>query len=119
MNKSCPHFALLALVVLAASGYSGAQTYSVLYSFGSASGDGIAPSGTLARDSAGNLYGVTQVGGTNAVGTIFKLDSNNTETILYNFNLPPDAMLPLYGVIRSNSGAIYGPAGGGQYGSGN
>jgi len=118
VNKPYPHSALLALVVIAASCYSGAQTYSVLHSFGSTSGDGIGPSGTLARDSSGNLYGVTQVGGTNAVGTIFKLASN-TETILYNFNLTPDAMLPLYGVIRSNSGTIYGPAGGGRYGSGN
>ena len=116
---SRPRFALLALVVIAASCYSVAQTYSVLYNFGSASGDGIDPSGTLARDSAGNLFGVTQVGGTNAVGTIFKLDSSNTETILYNFNLTPDAMLPLYGVIRNNSGTIYGPAEGGRYGSGN
>jgi uncharacterized repeat protein (TIGR03803 family) len=118
VNKSCLHFALLALVVIAPSCFSGAQTYSVLYAFGSASGGGIQPSGTLARDSAGNLYGVTQGGGRNAVGTIFKLDSSNTETILYNFNLPPDAMLPVYGVIRSSLGAIYGPAGGGRYGNG-
>jgi len=55
VNKPYPHSAILALVVIAASCYSGAQTYSVLYSFGSTSGDGIGPSGTLARDSSGNL----------------------------------------------------------------
>lgn len=116
MNKLCWASVFLVLIFFATPD-SNAQTYSVLYNFGAFSGDGIGPSGTLARDSAGNIYGATQSGGTQGVGIIFKLDSSNAETILYNFNLPPDAISPPYGVVRSSSGAIYGSANGGRNGT--
>jgi len=117
VNKFFWASALVILLVLSANTHSTAQTYSVLYSFGNVTGDGISPSGTLARDSAGNLYGTTQSGGTQGVGIIFKLDSSNAETILYNFSLAPDAISPPYGVVRSNSGALYGSANGGRNGT--
>jgi len=50
---------------------SGSET--VLYSFGSQSGDGLFPFGSLIFDHRGNLYGTTLGGGANGGGTVFKL----------------------------------------------
>jgi len=44
----------------------------VLHKFGESSTDGRDPSGGVIRDSAGNLYGTTYYGGTDACGTVFK-----------------------------------------------
>jgi len=50
----------------------GAET--VLYSFaGRHAGDGSGPLGALLLDSAGNLYGTTDAGGTRNVGTVFEI----------------------------------------------
>jgi len=62
----------------------------VLHSFPNpkSTDDGSEPSGGVAIDSAGNLYGTTHEGGANGAGTIFELTpggSGRTETILYNF----------------------------------
>jgi len=43
----------------------------ILYPF--TAGTGGTPSGALIRDSAGNLYGTTQFGGTSGYGVIFEL----------------------------------------------
>jgi uncharacterized repeat protein (TIGR03803 family) len=50
---------------------SGVET--VVYSFGTNSGEGIGPSGALLQTSDGNLYGTTTAGGTANAGTVFKL----------------------------------------------
>jgi len=64
------------------SGYSGCGTIykitptgiaTVLYSFGSAPGDGAVPTGALLQASDGNLYGTTSAGGAQNQGTVFKL----------------------------------------------
>src|SRR5579872_2436515 len=67
----------------------GGYSETVLYDFkGYGSGDGFSPYGALARDSAGNLYGTTQGGGTNSTGTVYMLSPKTgggwTERILYN-----------------------------------
>lgn len=48
-----------------------------LYSFDPASGDGTSPTG-LAASSDGNLYGTTSFGGTNYLGTIFRMRPNGS-----------------------------------------
>lgn len=70
--------------------------------------DGANPTGSLLMDSAGNLYGTTQVGaGTiGGVGTLYKLDPSNNETILLVFG-SQDAV-PASGVIMDASGNFYG-----------
>ncbi len=45
---------------------------SVLYSFGTGT-DGQYPYAGLIQDASGNLYGTTQQGGTNGLGTVFKI----------------------------------------------
>jgi uncharacterized repeat protein (TIGR03803 family) len=93
----------------------GAET--VLYSFGSAP-DGYLPSGSLIRDAAGNLYGVTSNGGY-GYGTVYKLDATGAETVLYRFTGGSDGSVPLSGLVRDSNGNFYGTTYvGGVFGSG-
>jgi uncharacterized repeat protein (TIGR03803 family) len=76
--------------------------------------DGNEPQGTLFRDSQGNLYGTTSLGGNNGCqlnlgcGTVFKLDTNGNETVLYAFTGGADGAGPVAGVIRDAAGNLYG-----------
>ena len=83
---------------------------SILYDFGSTgAGDGAYPSGTLVRDPAGSLYGTTMQGGAVGAGTVFKLDSNNNETIIHSFAATAaDGAVPGGGVLRDGAGNLYG-----------
>jgi uncharacterized repeat protein (TIGR03803 family) len=81
---------------------------------GIASGDGANSIGGLVMDSAGNLYGVTQVGGTacanssNGCGTIFEIDASGNETILHSFN-GSDGYLPYANLILdAKTNILYG-----------
>lgn len=62
----------------------GTSTESVVYSFGTNSGDGNEPLSALTEDSSGNLYGTTLFGGAHSDGTVFEL-SSGTESLLYSF----------------------------------
>ena len=118
--KSRLVFAFVLAIVATAAVPAHSQTYSVLYNFNRYAGDGIGPLGTLVQDPAGNLYGTTQGGGKNSLGTVFRLSPKGEETILYNFTLPPDGMLPQRGVIRDRAGNLYGTTyEGGRYGTHN
>jgi hypothetical protein len=60
----------------------------VLHNFQNNGQDGAIPDGGPILDSAGNLYGVTQIGGTHLTGTAFELlrqSGNWTEKIRHNF----------------------------------
>lgn len=94
---------------------SGGWKESVLYNFrGTQTGFG--PSGPLAFDAAGSLYGTTS-GTFNAMaGTVFKLDSTSSgwkHRILWQFN-EKDGAGPHYGVVFDKFGALYGTANGGD-----
>lgn len=95
----------------------------ILYSFCSQSGctDGYNPDGGVVRDGAGNLYGTTLNGGSNArncsifqsgiCGTVFKIDSTGAETVLYSFCASggcPDGAGPYAGVVLDKNGNLYG-----------
>ena len=79
----------------------------VLYSFKGLT-DGSSPSGPLIRDAAGNFLGTTRSGGASGAGTIYKLDPNGNETILYSFTGGTDGADPCAGVIRDTAGNLYG-----------
>lgn len=93
---------------------------SVLYSFMGAKDGGI-PTGILAADGAGNLYGVTGEGGTkrcsssvnNATGcgTVFEVTASGKETVLHAFTGGSGGASPVGGVIRDASGNLYGATG--------
>jgi uncharacterized repeat protein (TIGR03803 family) len=82
--------------------------------------DGANPSGSLLLDSKGNLYGVTSQGGRGG-GTLFKIDPNGTETVLYSFgsNGNKDGAVPKGKLITDSAGNFYGTTfEGGTHGSG-
>ena len=98
---------------------SAGWTETVLYNFQGGTKDGANPSGTLAVDSAGNIYGTTISGGSGN-GVVFKLTPSGTgwtETVLHVFGM---GQTPINsGVIIDGSGALFGEtAGGGTAGNG-
>ena len=93
-------------------------TEKILHSFG-ASGDGAQPYCALTLDTAGNLYGTTNVGGAYSYGTVFKLTPSGTETPLWSFGQGTDGANPVAGVVLDTKGNLYGTTEyGGAYGSG-
>jgi uncharacterized repeat protein (TIGR03803 family) len=63
-------------------------TETVLYHFTGAA-DGDLPMSGLLMDPKGNLYGVTEIGGTHGIGNVFKLAPNGTLTSIYSFGSSP------------------------------
>jgi uncharacterized repeat protein (TIGR03803 family) len=61
----------------------------VLYSFTGGT-DGKQPWAGVIQDSAGNLYGTTQLGGAHGLGVVFKVDATGHETVLHSFAGSPD-----------------------------
>jgi uncharacterized repeat protein (TIGR03803 family) len=92
---------------------SGRET--VLYKF-KGPPDGNTPNSFLASDKLGNLYGVTEDGGEDSAGTVFKVDKRGRETILHNFTGGSDGCLPVAGLIADTSGNFYGVTGEGGVG---
>src|SRR5580658_2903313 len=88
---------------------SGSET--ILYSF-KGTPDGSGPVAPLLLDAAGNLYGTTNLGGASGHGTVFKLDTNNTETVLYSFEGGADGSYPDAGLIMDRAGNLYGTSAG-------
>jgi uncharacterized repeat protein (TIGR03803 family) len=75
--------------------------------------DGAAPRATLIRDASGNLYGTTFSGGGQSCGregcgTVFKIDSSNTFTVLHRFTGAPDGANPWAGLVADEAGNLYG-----------
>ena len=98
---------------------AGATNWSdtILYSF-AGSGDAAFPSGGLVADQAGNLYGVTLLGGANNLGAVYQLSPPTTEgglwteTVIFSFS-GPDGTLPSGQLQFDQSGALYGTTDGG------
>ena len=86
----------------------------VLYTFTGGTDGGI-PIGRVMRDSAGNLYGITSLGGdpTCSCGTVYKLTKSGTLKVLHSFKGGKDGAQneaqPELGLVMV-SGELYGPA---------
>lgn len=106
-------------ITLAAAIPAGAQTYTVLHTFGGGQ-DGASPTSGVAMDHSGNLYGTTTTGGTYDSGVAYKLTrfgSGWISTNLHSFR-PADGYAPAAGPVFGPDGALYGAAAlGGQGGS--
>jgi uncharacterized repeat protein (TIGR03803 family) len=85
----------------------GSGKESVLYKF-KAPPDGDTPQSLLARDNQGNVYGITQDGGEDSYGTIFKVKKHGKETVLHSFTGDSDGCIPWAGLIADSDGNLYG-----------
>jgi len=83
----------------------------VLYNFNAkpASVDGKFPDGGLVQATDGTFYGVTDGGGTNGQGTLFKITSAGVYTVLYNFASATGAV-PQNTLRLHTNGKFYGQA---------
>lgn len=109
-NNLCNGSGCGAVFKLAPNG-SGGYTESVLYAF-TGGNDGAAPMAGLILDSAGNLYGTTEAGGSDDIGTVFKLapyGGGYIESVLYTFTGSEDAV-PEGALVMDSSGNLYGTA---------
>jgi uncharacterized repeat protein (TIGR03803 family) len=79
----------------------------VLYSF-TGGADGGLPWAGVVRDSAGNLYGTTVLGGTYQEGTVFEMNTTGQETVLYSFSGAEDGCEPFAGLTLDSLGNLYG-----------
>jgi len=86
-----------------------AQTFSVLYNFGTNSGDPMYPSnpGIIAQGRDGNLYSTTPVGGAGSNGAAFKITPKGDLKILYNFD-GSSGEFPDSGLTLGMDGNFYG-----------
>jgi uncharacterized repeat protein (TIGR03803 family) len=85
-----------------------AGTESVIYTF-TGGLDGTSPSGGVALDSAGNLYGTAYLGGSYGLGTVYEVNPEGAFSLLHTFEgAPSDGGLPNSGLVRDSNGNLYG-----------
>jgi len=85
-------------------------TLTTLYSFCAQGGcpDGESPGADLIQATDGNLYGTTNLGGADGVGTIFRITPGGTLTTLYSFTGADEN--PVAGLVQATNGEFYGTA---------
>ena len=112
---------MLALVLFAVSAWAADQE-KVLHSFNRKGAEAALPDASLILDAAGNLYGTTYRGGTQNLGTIFKLTPDGeggwTDMVLHSFGEGTDGFFPEAGLIFDAAGNLYGTTSGGGIHSG-
>lgn len=89
---------------------SGTETVLHIFTEGA---DGNAPNAAPILDSAGNLYGDTEMGGLNCngdvgCGIIYKVGADGSYSILYSFKSFDDGFEPLGSLYRDDAGDLYG-----------
>jgi uncharacterized repeat protein (TIGR03803 family) len=93
-------------------GASGKWELQVIHAFTGGNDGSSGSAGRLILDGAGNLYGVTTVGGANGKGVAFELSLAKSGmwrlTPLYAFKDQPDGALPYGGLYFDRLGNLYG-----------
>jgi len=102
--------ATLLMTAVVATQFLQAQTLRTLHAFKGP--EGSYPLASMIRDSAGNLYGTTDLGGnmscSSGCGTVFKLKAGKL-TVLHAFAGPPnDGANPQVRLLRNAGGNLYG-----------
>jgi uncharacterized repeat protein (TIGR03803 family) len=98
-------------VVYGVSRRHGTWRESVIHTFTGGADGSVGSLGRLLIDPSGNLYGVTEEGGTARNGTVFELSRRKGTwnlTTLYTFAGAPDAASPYGGLVADSSGNLYG-----------
>ena len=98
-------------------------TFTRLHSFSGPPTDGLNPYAPLIQANDGNFYGTTFLGGTSNFGTVFRITTGGTVTILHAFCTQsgcPDGGNPRAGLVQASDGNLYGETlsgGANNYGS--
>ncbi len=86
--------------------------YTVLHSFAGRPNDGRGSVAKVTLDSAGNIYGTTEEGGSygggNGFGTIFKVATDGTESLLHSFGAGGDGRTPKGAMVLEPNGDMIG-----------
>jgi uncharacterized repeat protein (TIGR03803 family) len=82
-------------------------TLATLHTFEGAPVDGAFPIGNLIQGEDGSLYGTTFHGGANDQGTVFKISTSGTLTLLHSFD-GSDGLQPYAGLVQNTDGDFYG-----------
>jgi uncharacterized repeat protein (TIGR03803 family) len=108
---------LLILIAISATTSAYAQTFYVLYNFGSHAGDPANPSGIVAQGRDGNLYTTSPYGGAyrygcgEGCGAVFEVSPSGQLRVLYSFCSQAncaDGSLPYGGLTLGTDGNFYG-----------
>ena len=102
--------AVLALTVAGAAIPAQAQTYKVVYNFGSHTNDPITPGAGpnfIAQGRDGNLYSMSWQGGSDGRGAAFKVTPSGKLTVLANFVIS-NGDYPIGGLTLGADGNLYG-----------
>ena len=84
-------------------------SFTMLHSFSGSPGEGANPVAGLVQGSDGNFYGTTGLGGEHYLGTVFKIDSTGSLTMLHSFGASAgDGAAPLAGLVQGSDGNFYG-----------
>lgn len=84
------------------------SSFSIIKSFTGSLTDGGNPSGSLVQGSDGNLYGMMPNGGTNGLGTIFKITGDGTSFSVIKSFTSPDGINPQGSLVQGSDGRFYG-----------
>lgn len=86
-----------------------AGTLTTLHSFSGSPTDGAVPIGGLVQGNDGNFYGTTASGGTFFQGTVFRMTSSGSVTVLHSFNsFLGEGAVPIGGLVQGSDGNFYG-----------
>ena len=88
----------------------------VLHTFAGAPLDGATSVAGVIRDSAGNLYGTTQIGGSANLGTVYELGATGAMVLLHSFS-GSDGSHPVSGLVMDSAGNLYGTCSAGGAGN--
>lgn len=113
-----------AVILVAIDAHAGVLLTS-LYSFGSVQDtnrnllDGASPAAALVPGGDGWFYGTTESGGTNGVGTVFKINTQGVMIQLWSFSGARDGAIPVSELVPGDDGSFYGTTwSGGNHGFG-
>ena len=82
---------------------------SILHQFTAGVNDGASPYSEVILGSDGVLYGTTWSGGTNAAGTVFRMNRDGSGfSAIHHFGNASDGATPFDGVIQGSDGFLYG-----------
>jgi len=111
--------AVAGAMLLGGTAFSQGHYYSLLHNFAGKANDGASPQGSLTL-SGTTLYGMTSAGGSQNLGTVFKINTDGTGcVVLHSFaGGTADGSNP-YGSLTLSGTVLYGMTyGGGSYGLG-